>query len=263
MGYPMPTLRVVTFNAHDNYGQIVARGDERVPRGHILIVPEAYQEGDVYSQRALEAMWSSRENLIADVLYNDMDGRKDRHHLVLVGDAEVVEHIQPIQLLGRTALRASLKGNIDVIGVHLDDRDEDTRCKQTQALLDQVDPDRLTIIAGDFNAIHRDDRRAQLLRALGPFAGMFPEGEPGTKQSKIARLGSLATRLTMMAEGGPLAMMEGAGYHDADSSRRATMGFVQLDHIMVPRDLSIATVFVQPLRGLSDHAAIGADILIP
>src|SRR5689334_17857087 len=124
----MPTLQVVAFNAHDNYGRSLLQIINRVPLCHILAIPEAYQEGDTEGQEAVdEAKSLHPKEIIADVAYNDTDSRKDRHHLVLAGSREVVERIEPIQLGGRTALRASLKSEIDVIGVHLDDRREDVR----------------------------------------------------------------------------------------------------------------------------------------
>lgn len=262
----MPVLRIVALNAHDNYVRSLLLIDAQLPRSHVLVIPEAYQEGDIQSQRVLHGYGSrsgGTKRVIADVVYNDADSRKDRHHLVLVGMPDVVERIEAIRLVGRTALRASLKGGIDVIGLHLDDRREDMRRQQTQALLDQLDPERLTVISGDLNSMYRDDWRAQVLRSMGPIAQCLPQGEPGEKQSKMARFGSLAARLTRMAEGGPLAMMEYAGYKDADPERRATMGFVQLDHIMVPSCLATVAFSVRSMRGLSDHRAIAAELVVP
>jgi endonuclease/exonuclease/phosphatase family metal-dependent hydrolase len=260
----MPALRIVAFNAHDNYARTWLHVDAQLPDSHVLVIPEAYREGDIQSQSALhKARPEGTERIIADVVYNDADPRKDRHHLVLVGMPEVVERIEPIRLVGRTALRASLKGGIDIIGLHLDDRREEMRRRQTQALLDQLDLERLTIIAGDLNSMHRDDWRAGVLRRMGPLAERLPQGEPGEKQPIMARFGSLAARLTRMAEGGPLAMLEQAGYKDTDPGRRATMGFVQIDHIMVPSCLAVAAFTVRPMRGLSDHCAVAAEVVIP
>lgn len=143
-----------------------------------------------------------------------------------------------------------------MIGVHLDDRKETTRVEQTQALLAQIDPNKPTVIMGDMNSMHRDDPRAIALRMATPVVELLPQGEPGKPQSKIARVGSLATRLTGMAEGGPIAVLEEAGYRDADAKRQATKSFVQLDHIMVPEWMVTEDFVVQPMKGLSDHSAV-------
>lgn len=136
------------------------------------------------------------------------------------------------------------------------------RRRQTAALLDQVGSKRLTIIAGDINSMHRDDWRAKVLRRIAPIAKMLPTAEPGEKQSKMARIGSLATRLTMMAEGGPIEMLEQAGYEDADPQWQATRGFVQLDHILVPLWMEVVNFTIQSMKGLSDHHTIIAEIVI-
>ena len=134
------------------------------------------------------------------------------------------------------------------------------RRKQTEALLAQIDPNRPTVIAGDMNSMHRDDPRARALRIVAPVTELLPQGEPGKRQSIIALVGSLASRLTMMAEGGPIDMLEQAGYKDAGSRRQATMGFVQLDHIMVPEWMEVTDFTVQPMKGLSDHRAVVATV---
>jgi hypothetical protein len=259
----MPIIRIAVFNTHDNVDRYWDQISEKLlkPPNDVLVLPEAYKESSAQGQNIVNGMRVAGA-IVADVPYNDVDSRKDRHHLVVAGNPEVVECIEPIQLVGRTALRACLKGGVDVIGVHLDDRQEDMRLRQTEALFDQVDPKRFTIIAGDINSMHRDHWRAKVLRRIAPIAKLLPTAEPGEKQSKMARIGSLATRLTMMAEGGPIEMLEQAGYEDADPRRQATKGFVQLDHILVPSWMEVVKFAVQSMKGLSDHHAIAAELVI-
>ncbi|HEU5375538.1 MAG TPA: endonuclease/exonuclease/phosphatase family protein [Ktedonobacteraceae bacterium] len=260
----MPIIRIVVFNTHDNvdrYWNQISKKLSKLPND-VLVLPEAYKEGSAQGRKVVNGIRAAGA-IIADVPYNDADTRKDRHHLVVVGNPEVVECIKPIQLVGRTALLACLRGGIDIIGVHLDDRQEDMRRRQTEALLNQVDPKRPTIIAGDMNSMHRDGWHAKALRKVAPLAKVvLPTAEPGEKQSKIERVGSLATRLTMMAEGGPIKMLERVGYKDADSRWQATKGFVQLDHILVPKWMEVAKFAVQPMKDLSDHHAIAAELVI-
>jgi endonuclease/exonuclease/phosphatase (EEP) superfamily protein YafD len=248
-------VRVAAFNAHDN----AARYWDQITMNlgystDIRAIPEAYKRSEGLVSR-LQASGLAA----AEVPYGDQDRREDHHYFAMVGNPEAVECIEPIQLAGRTALRASLKNGADVIGVHFDDRKETTRREQTEVLLAQVNPNRPTIIAGDMNSMHRNDLRARLLRSAAPITELLPQREPGRTRSRIARICSLATRLTRMAEGGPIAMLEAVGYKDADPARQATMGFVQIDHIMVPEWMAVADFTVRPMEGLSDHRAILAQ----
>ena len=124
---------------------------------------------------------------------------------------------------------------------------------------------RTTVFAGDMNALHRWDPIALALRTtkiLRPLSDRLPVGVPGTRQSMIARGNSLYQRLVEMGDGGTLQLMKNAGYRDADDSRLPTKGFVQLDHIMVPKNVSVEDFERLDVYGLSDHLGIRARLYV-
>ncbi|HUC89488.1 MAG TPA: endonuclease/exonuclease/phosphatase family protein [Patescibacteria group bacterium] len=148
--------------------------------------------------------------------------------------------------LGSTSLR--------ILGVHHDDRDEDKRLTMAACELASYDPD---VIAGDLNAMHGGDSAARVLNhpVTKALARMIPH----------ARAHSLATRLTNMASGRTIMMMEDAGMTDADPEHRPTMimhgrAIVQLDHIMYAEQrVRASDPQVHTFDG-SDHYAISAFI---
>jgi len=148
----------------------------------------------------------------------------------------------------------------------LDDRAEARRVGQTLKLLelfqDEQDGSCPSVIAGDLNAMHRLEIRSALIRAVQPIAERLPYGEPGFEASKIARIGSLARRLSEMADGTTLRLFENAGYRDSDSAHLHTKGIAQLDHILHTAELYSPPDSFQSIKanGLSDHRIIRAII---
>ena len=174
---------------------------------------------------------------------------------------DIVDKIEPVRLASRTALLAHVRDRqsgvaIGVIGAHFDDRDPHARAAMSKAVVNNFPHKPRLVLAGDVNGMHGRDRRAALLNR--PAVQMVARHLPN------ARGRSLATRLVGMADGAALALLEQAGFHDADPKLRPTMRLGkfavvgQLDHIML-RQLW-ATGF-RLLNTASDHAGIFARIV--
>lgn len=244
----------------------------------VVIYPEAFNEdGNIRALDAAKFALQDQGYVVEGVANEDDDDRSDRRGLVAASKVKNTE-IEVVRLMTRNALRVTGlhpedQQAIDVFGVHLEDRSEDGRLWQAGALLKEAAYDR-TILAGDFNAMHANAPIARVLRAMGPLANRLPAGEPGTHQSKLARIGSLSQRLAEMADGRTMEAMVKDGFIDADPKRQATirrLGLlaVQLDHIMVGDGLEATDFYIAndivgkyAPRGMkiSDHFPIVATV---
>ena len=167
----------------------------------------------------------------------------------------------------RNMLIAELKtpdgASLHVVGVHLDDRDEERRMKQVPDIIREVTRrDTPGIILGDFNAMHANTLPAQLLS--------HPPIKPIAES-----LGSIGKRAIKMARGTTMqALMEKTGYRDADDKRQPTttpcmygrewlpsIRLMQIDHILVSPDVNVKAFNVQKDGG-ADHRAIIATLEI-
>lgn len=257
-------IRLVTLNAENKAAASWDQIQSRLSKGQnpgelpfdVIAIAEASERRDGLVSKLIGLGLAA-----AGVAYEDIDGRKDTHWFVMAGKYELITRLERVDMGNRQVMKAVLTTGIDVIGVHFDDRRESTRRTQVQTVLaEHINPERLTVIGGDMNALPARDWRAKGLRALTPFAEMLPQGEPGMPQSKLARIGSLAARLVHMAEGGPLDLLEAAGYRDVDPKRHATRGFAPIDHIYIPEELDAAAFAVCSMRGISDHDALAVTV---
>lgn len=211
---------------------------------------------------------------IAEVDYGDKDARRDTHSFIGIA---CKEYGIPVvrQMAGRRGLLYSA-GGVSILGYHGLDRKyrgtrndhEIQRVIQAEDALDVLAGAAPAIIAGDLNTMHGSDPNAQLLRAAGWLSDLLPAGEPGEPQSKIARVGSLAQRLSAMAFGDSLSVLENAGFVDADPHHAGTKAMVgnflnvQLDHILT-RGVTTTGFEVVPADGLSDHDMVTARFSMP
>lgn len=146
--------------------------------------------------------------------------------------------------LGETAL--------NVIGLYLNDQSEENRNIQLDEFLHYIEPYRSEpmILAGDFNAMHRNSRPAQILNS----SWMQP-------LSKLPIMNNTPRRLIEMAEGATMAILTENDFIDADPQYAPTMPsrwpLFQLDHIMTRNGFS-APLFATPTEltkyaHISDH----------
>lgn len=267
-------LRVAALNAENGFASHYSSmegvlNDDREHPNDVLIISEAAPAVDDGKDALYDArrFLSTKGYKTLDVPYDDEDDRPDKHRLLVAVQRERLVGLEPIRLadntgVGRTAVRASLIGDIDVIAGHLDDRSEKTRRLQVRDMLGAVAVERTTVFAGDMNAMHRWNTVATFARGtklvLGLPSRLLPVGTPGTEQSLLARANSLYRRVTEMADGGTLREMEAKGYRDADTCHFPTKGFTQLDHIMVPDNVCVTDFDRRDTYGLSDHLGIVA-----
>ena len=162
----------------------------------------------------------------------------------------------------RNALVA-IVGGIRFIGIHLDDRREETRVRQMHDLVKTINKsDMPTIVMGDFNAMHGGDLwparflRLRPVRFLARFAFVH-----------------IAKRAVEMARGEAISYLENnTNLTDADSQHRPTTtpkvrGFgwlpsvrlIQIDHIFISPDVKISDFTISPDLG-ADHRAITLEI---
>ena len=207
---------------------------------------------------------------VAVVEYGDADERKDTHCLVTAAHGSLGSPTE-IRAGGRSALRYKSPDGTVFVGYHGLDRirggsstDHTTaRVHQAREILESIG-DASALVAGDLNEMYSPDAIAQRIRYASILTRLLPYGEPGEPHSKLARLGSLGTRLGAMARGEALRLYEEAGFLDADPAHEPTMRMwrigVQLDHIVYRGRLSVGNFAVVPVGELSDHSMITAHI---
>jgi len=177
----------------------------------------------------------------------------DEQYIVALSRVAVL--LDNTRLATRNALSANfeLEGeDISVTGVHLDDRREDIRTGMVDAFLTGRNPGVAHALIGDLNAMHGDDLRAKVLSSA------IARSRAESLKNKRAR--SLMRRLTDMASGDVMDLLEQTGMKDADSRHRPTMlmgglAVVQLDHFMHDERLRVTSFQAKRLKG-SDHKAI-------
>ena len=217
--------------------------------------------------------------------YETADRRSDDHVLLTTYDTELVSHETPVTTTLRLATRNALRiivnneqvgGKLTFIGGHLDDRretpsrnsdlTETSRLGQARALLSHINPEERTILAFDFNALHKASAAAILAPYLGRFAlARHPESvhpDPATGQRTIwAKMYDVSS----MAIGTTMQEITEAGFADADNHSLFPLSTVKnpagrfgpaIDHILSSPGLK--AVDFRTFRGPSDHHGIAA-----
>jgi endonuclease/exonuclease/phosphatase family metal-dependent hydrolase len=245
----------------------------------VAVFPEAYDA----SQPALVGDTVQQfETMGYHVLhgdYDDADERKVRQGLIAVARRELVSADTPGRLVrigGRTMAEFWLtdpatQHRVHVWGLHLNDRSEALRQAELTDLLQRVQPDGPTIIAGDFNALYRRDAHGLVItmaRCINKLVKlhMFPVSDPVNAlhpKKGLGRVGSLSQRLSDMASGETMSRLSAAGFTDADLRHRPThpakKPIVQLDHIMISSHCNVQTFDLLP-KNSSDHLGLLATI---
>lgn len=243
----------------------------------VAVLPEAY---DATRPEPVDKAVQRLAQLGYEVLsgpYDETDGRKDQHGIMLLIRKALVDPKRPSRLVrvgthniaeGWVLDPASRK-RLHVFGVHLNDRSEARRQAELDDLLGMLTDD-LTIVAGDLNSLYKSDargkefRRAWLIHLLTSLKVMpvhDPTGKP--MPNSLGRTGSVYRRLHEMASGKTLERLLAAGFTDADPDHHPTLPasgpFAQLDHIMLSSELRVSQ-FEVLLQNSSDHRGIVATI---
>lgn len=258
------SLDIIAWNLRDGINNPNIQDVILACQADVAIFPEARAEDESLAAETTINFHNAGYEIF-DKNYNDDDGRRDRHGLVLIAKPELVHEAHTVRLAGRNAIHLTLVQGTHLMGVHLDDRGELRRRDQADIAIRTLGD--TAVIAGDFNAMHGSDGIARLLRRVGPFADKLPARDPvrGEKTPKIQRLGSLAQRLVSMAIGTTLSDFESAGFRDASEDHMPTMRkgpmAVQLDHILFRGSVGVeAPTEVRDGNGLSDHKLIHARL---
>jgi endonuclease/exonuclease/phosphatase family metal-dependent hydrolase len=270
-------IEVFSQNARDGFSdekrahQLIDRVEELNPS--VAVFPEAYTQGEEglldYVQEDLEDLGY----LVTLGHYDDADGRSDRHGILAVVKESLAVPNKPGRLVrtaGRNAVEAWLVDPETELeahfqGVHLDDREESTRMAQARTL-------RGDILAGDFNAMHRESTNNPKIKVGHAIAaltrvGIMPKTTPKSIEEKfsLGKIGSLGYRLHGMALGTTMENL-GTRYKDADEDHQPTMPaskpFAQLDHILVRPRYDVTDFAVLAHDGSSDHRGIMARVVV-
>jgi endonuclease/exonuclease/phosphatase (EEP) superfamily protein YafD len=267
-------VEVMAWNVLDAFS------DESRARGVLQVVQEQRPDAAVFS----EAWREGKDELLDDVLdalnrsgytvahglYEDNDGRQDRHGIIGIVRSELVADQKPqlVSLGSRNAVHVPVVNTagdtetvFDFFGAHLDDRSERRRLSQAERLIATADFSGRVVVGGDLNAMHRSDPRAKALRVVRPIARRMPtvDPRPDFKPPKLKRIGSLASRLTDMATGTTLERFEEAGFEDTDTRHQPTKGPFNLDYILV-KGLVAFGQRTHDKSPLSDHRAISTSV---
>lgn len=194
----------------------------------------------------------------------------DAPSMILLSKVPFVQH-ETVRLADlRNAIVARIKDpetseELQVIGVHLDDRSEELRLRQVPELVQCINESTLpTIVMGDFNAMHGEDLTAKLLRTF-----------PMQIAARHTSPESVIRRVVGMAKGDTLReLIGGTGLREADPLHHPattlkmrgqewlpSIRLIQIDHILVSKDVQFADFHVAPDGG-SDHRAISAMITL-
>ncbi len=243
----------------------------------VAVLPEAYDEyrkDSLTFEGALEEIERMGYVPVA-ALNDDEEYREDRHGSVAMIKRE--HYLSAfsqgaVELTGRNALQVSVEdpesGNpISVYGVHLDDREENTRIVEVQQLIANVEQTRSeqTVLAGDFNALHFRDTMSIALRLVKPlFAGAeFISYRPGGEYPFFAEKKDKIRRLSSMATGQTLERLIWNGFSDADRKHTPTFPVlgplaVNVDHILYKGNIWPVTdsFTAHPKTDLTDHRAV-------
>jgi endonuclease/exonuclease/phosphatase family metal-dependent hydrolase len=171
-------------------------------------------------------------------------------------------------MIGRSAIYLPIidrvrDENIDIYGVHLNDRNEASRVQEATSLLDMIGNDNdKVIVGGDFNATYRKDALGRILRVAIPLFRSVPviDYKPGHKPPKLHHLADMTRRASQMAIGTTLELFEAANFEDADPDHRPTAGPFNIDHLL-GRNVKFFDHEVLPKTPYSDHHAISATLL--
>jgi len=236
----------------------------------IAVIPEALASGKQVHLAAARVLEANNLHLHT-VDYGDHSSpRKDKHQLAVVYRPWALEKEPTARyFLGRATLLLSTNLGYDLAAVHGFDRHfcwkndpEEARVRQFGLVVSSLSEK--AVVAGDFNAMHGDDRVARVLRAFAPVVQYLPSVDPGESCSKLERLGSLSQRLAAMANGRAMQFMLGSGFGDADPKHNHTMAKgpvrVQLDHIMHRSAAGVSGFEVLKHHGLSDHNMVQAKL---
>jgi len=263
--------RLSPVNGTDRRGPLRIIESIRKLDADVLILPEAHSEVSLETlpcRDELAAMGYELHSIPYGEEFAERPGAYAPRLSLLLLSRLAIHGLETAPLGdGRTAVIATVESVpgqlLRIIGVHLDDRSEETRVAQVRALALVVCRSPLpTVVMGDFNAMHGEDiwpskfLRTQLVRTLAHV--VMPD---------------ISLRAVNMARGEALSLLESAtDLVDADPRHQPTttpkmrgrewmpsIRLMQIDHIFTSSNLTVEDFSIAPDNG-ADHRAISARL---
>jgi endonuclease/exonuclease/phosphatase family metal-dependent hydrolase len=239
----------------------------------IFVLPEAYgdQPAKGVDSRLRELGYEWR-----DIRYNELDRKYTNGsvnlHIRVLSRFKIIktEHLRwnDARSLLSVIIEDPQSGqNIRIIATHLDERSEQRRLAQLKDAITFINSVSLpTVMMGDFNAMHLDDRSKLIQSKAVRSASRFIPHK---------RMEHRALTLIEMASGSALKLLESeTNLRDIDPRHRPTttpklkemewmpsIRMAQIDHIFVSPDIETFD-FKVARDGGSDHRAISANITL-
>ncbi len=279
---PNKTIKIASWNVEGRLSNLSSKGrgnatqiikNIEVINADIMVILEAHTEENVdkltTKQKLIDLGYQIHSVDYDDDLVSRTDCYTNRLSMMFLSKYPIDEF--KVIKLGKlrkcmvVAIKIGDDQNIKVIGIHLDDRLEETRLRQIADLSEEINKSELpTIVMGDFNAMHGED--------LWP--ARFLKTNFSNLLSKII-IPSFFKRVIGMAQGTTLKKLEvDTGLTDIDSNHQPTttpkiLGFeympsirlIQIDHIYASKNIT-ASNFSISADGGSDHRAISTEISI-
>lgn len=281
------SLRVASWNVEGRLSPFSTRGRGTPDRivdeieklnADLILLPEAYDGDRSISQPIESRIRHMGYDYIHDVDY--VNGGPERRldeavklpYLRMMSKA-AFQKIDDVRLGDlRSAIDATVQDPdtgtpIRIIGVHLDDRNEEFRLRQVEDLERIVlGSDEHIVLLGDMNAMYGDDYRSAFLRSR--LVKLAAHSLPHNKFSNFAN------RVTDMATGTTLSRLTAPGVLvDVDERHRSTstpkvrgleflpsIRLVNIDHILVSQTISTSDFTVGTKDSGSDHRPISVTI---
>lgn len=277
------SIQTLAFNTRDGFNDPTRQQDlidfvEHI-KPDVAFFSEAYSarfDAD-FAQTALRSLGYE----VQAGEYDDIDGRKDRHGYIgitripnAIIKEQRFETRNGVHILARDPITHN---SFDLFGLHADDRKKQGRITQLGSIPALV---RQTIIVGDLNAMDHMDPLARVARFVKPLADRLYSIEPAetvsldwrnkaiskmaTRAVNIAGVfGSHLQRLSDMASGEEIRMLQDQGFRDADTLHAPTMHHVaQLDHMMITDGVYPLDFNVLNDVKLSDHKPISSRLVV-
>jgi len=135
---------------------------------------DTFRWDSLYTNKQLAEIFSYTKAYCVNL--NDKRLKKKGHNNGITVLTNIPAKKLTITIQTRDAIKTTLKINgseLDIFTVYLDDLSEETRVKQTKALLKNIDKERPTIIMGDLNTLDLND-----ISKAQHFIDEFAEGNP-------------------------------------------------------------------------------------
>lgn len=244
----------------------------------VAVFTEAYKAGD---ETAIKKPVEQLESLGYKVFhgpYDEQDGRKDRHCIMLVARTSLLSTKKPrLTRVGEHNIVESWltlkKGqHIHLLGMHLNDRNEAKRQAELDDLLRLINIHTPTILTGDMNTIHKKEAKGKTFRKakwvhLLVRLKLHPKTDPTGRPmpNNRGRRGSIFYRIHEIASGKTIRRLEENGLTDTDPTHLPTFPahtpYAQLDHTLISHHFVVSR-FERLAEGSSDHRGIVVELEI-